>query len=203
MEVIQQPSLRVDRRLAGVEVLRFARPDQAPAEAGDVPRHVVDGEDEACAKARAGLLRLVALGEESGLEEPRLVDADRGEVRAQEPDLPRGESQAEAIGGGAIDLARGEVLARRRSLVVLPEHALEILLRRRVGFPERFARIRDLRVVSSSRAARSRSSRRPSAPPSASPLQASSAGTRRRRPIPCRRSNGRTFPWSWRPKSCD
>ena len=141
VQIVEEFPLRVDRRLAGVEILRLARCNEAAAEARDVTRLVVDGKHEPGAEPRPRLLGFVAFGQEPGVQHDGVVDAERGEIGPHEPDLARRKAQPEAIGHVAGDGARDEILARWYPKRVVPQYPLEVHLRCGIGLPQGLARI--------------------------------------------------------------
>ena len=139
VETVQQATLRERRRIGGVEVFRLDRPDRPAAESRQSAGCVVDRKDQPAAKARPRFVGVFPLRQQSAAQQPVVVEAQRVEVPAQEPDLARREPEPEPLGRLTGDVAALEVIARRLPDRLIPQHALEILRRGRIELPHGLA----------------------------------------------------------------
>ena len=147
MQPVQQLALAEHGRLGGVEVLRLAGPEQATAEAHDARRRILDREDQPVPKARSRLAGPVGRMQQAGLDQPLVVEAERVQVRAHQPQLARGEAEPHPVGQLATHLALLEISPCRLAQVVLPERAPAVFRRRAIHFPERLAGILLVRMT--------------------------------------------------------
>ena len=74
VQIVDQPTLVVNRRFGRVEVLRFARAQDPAAESHDPASDIVDGKGEPVAKPRVAAA-VVATHHDAGLDQNVLVDA--------------------------------------------------------------------------------------------------------------------------------
>ena len=146
----ERETLLVERRIGGVEVLRFALPlEKAPAEADDAAA-LSDRNHQTATKPVVQALALLARNPEAGLLGQARIDALQGVGLDQRIPEIGGVSEPPRPGRVLGDAPLAQVLARDLALGMLPEHALveraRLLVhlgqRRAAGRPAGFLRIR-------------------------------------------------------------
>jgi hypothetical protein len=101
----------------------------------------VDREHEPRAEARSRLARLIASNQESRLEQPFVIEAERVHVGSEQPDLARRPAKAESLRHLAGDAALLQICACRAPGVVLPEKPSIVLASGSDHLPDALARI--------------------------------------------------------------
>src|SRR6185437_10280267 len=136
VKAIEQPTLREDLRIGGIEILGFTRAEQAAAKSGAVSLGVKYGEHEPVAESGTQPTLIVALREHAGIEEPDIVYAESIEVRAHGVGIARREAESEPVRHLLRHAAQRQVVARRAPLGPAPERRAKIISHRGIHIPE-------------------------------------------------------------------
>ena len=112
IEAVEGAALIEDLGLGGVEVLRLALAEDAPAEADEHAAVVGDGDDDAAAEAVVGRAARLVLVEDAGGEGVLVAVAAAEQVVAEQAPLVGGPAEMEALDRLGVQAAfRGQVVA--------------------------------------------------------------------------------------------
>lgn len=124
-QVVQEPPLRENVGFRRVEIFRFARANESTAESDGMRVRVENRKDQPFAKAGPRLVLFLALHEQADLHQPLVGKTEPVQIGTHQAELARGEPQTESIRRLTRDVSLGEILARRRAELALPEHLAE------------------------------------------------------------------------------